>query len=160
MQLYYIHCGRYCNRTDEVTGLIKEKHRNNWAQCCFCSTGKSGLSRFWRLDQSEVSIADSTTLKHHSSQLLELKVSGLFPCLLFYFAPPSPFQMLKTEGSCEAGALRRGPKKECRDSMIHKAELFNGWMHVEHSAPAEPGSPKNRCRLNGEPQCNYSTQHV
>ncbi|KAJ4932523.1 hypothetical protein JOQ06_010941 [Pogonophryne albipinna] len=25
-------------------------------------------------------------------------------------------------GSCEAGALRRGPKKECRDSMIHKAE--------------------------------------
>lgn len=68
--------------------------------------------------------------------------------------------MLKTEGSCEAGALRRGPKKECRDSMIHKAELFNGWMHVEHSAPAEPGSPKNRCRLNGKRQFNYSTQHV
>lgn len=66
--------------------------------------------------------------------------------------------MLKTEGGCEAGALRQGPKKECRDSMIHKAELFNGWMHVEHSAPAEPGSPQNRRRLNGKPHCNHRTR--
>lgn len=88
-------------------------------------------------------------------------MSGLFPCLVFFATPPtpSPFQMLKTEGGCEAGALRQGPKKECRDSMIHKAELFNGWMHVEHSAPAEPGSPQNRRRrLNGKPHCNHRTQ--
>lgn len=31
-------------------------------------------------------------------------------------------QMFQTVGSCEAGAPRRGPKEECRDSMIHKAE--------------------------------------
>lgn len=42
--------------------------------------------------------------------------------------------------------------------MIHKAELFNGWMHVEHSAPAEPGSPQNRCRLRAKPRCNNRAQ--
>lgn len=76
-------------------------------------------------------------------------------CWVFFSLPLSDVQI---EGSCEAGALRRGPKKECRDSMIHKAELFNGWMHVEHSAPAEPGSPQNRCRLVCKPLQQH-TQH-
>lgn len=43
-------------------------------------------------------------------------MSGLFSVV---FISLSNVQIV---GSCEAGALRRGPKKEFCDSMIHKAE--------------------------------------
>lgn len=94
-------------------------------------------------------------LKNHLSHLWSSKC---LDCSLLFFFFSLPLSDVQIQGSCEAGALRRGPKKECRDSMIHKAELFNGWMHVEHSAPAEPGSPQNRCRLVCKPLQQH-TQH-
>lgn len=51
-----------------------------------------------------------------TGSLLSLKMLRLFSVV---FLSLSDVQIVS---SCEAGALRQGPKKECRDSMIHKTE--------------------------------------